>query len=179
MHRNRQTSTGTFWSGIGYHFWIRFNGDIEEGRPIHTVGAHAGAGSNGDSIGICLAGRLDIHQPRREQIESLVILIKRHIMPIYGHDLLIEGHNDHMATSCPGRHFPMEEVRRLLSRDQDRLVINGEDILTPIKNEGGRLYVLLDGEQGREWIQVRALANLLGATLTWNAETRTANMEVS
>lgn len=43
------------WLGIGYHFVIRRDGAIEEGRPINRVGAHV-EGHNAESIGICLAG---------------------------------------------------------------------------------------------------------------------------
>lgn len=43
---------------IGYHFVIRRNGKIENGRPIEQPGAHA-QGHNAESIGICLAGGID------------------------------------------------------------------------------------------------------------------------
>lgn len=44
------------WSGIGYHFVVRLDGTIEKGRPIETVGAHAGPEGNFDSIAVCLTG---------------------------------------------------------------------------------------------------------------------------
>ena len=40
---------------IGYHYVIRRNGVIEEGRPVFEVGAHASQ-VNSRSIGICLVG---------------------------------------------------------------------------------------------------------------------------
>lgn len=40
---------------IGYHYVIRRNGFIEEGRPVFEVGAHASQ-VNSRSIGICLVG---------------------------------------------------------------------------------------------------------------------------
>lgn len=40
---------------IGYHFYIRKNGEIQLGRPIEIIGAHC-EGENSDSIGVCLAG---------------------------------------------------------------------------------------------------------------------------
>lgn len=43
---------------VGYHFVIRRNGVIENGRDIGDVGAHA-VGHNSTSIGICLVGGLD------------------------------------------------------------------------------------------------------------------------
>ena len=46
MHRRRG------FNGIGYHFYIRKNGDIKTTRPIERIGAHA-KGFNRTSIGIC------------------------------------------------------------------------------------------------------------------------------
>jgi N-acetylmuramoyl-L-alanine amidase len=43
------------WRDIGYHFVIRRNGVIEDGRPLREAGAHV-AGQNADSIGVCLVG---------------------------------------------------------------------------------------------------------------------------
>ncbi|MDR2945914.1 MAG: N-acetylmuramoyl-L-alanine amidase [Candidatus Adiutrix sp.] len=49
---------GNGWRDIGYHFVIRRNGTVEDGRPVEQIGAHV-SGHNADSIGICLAGGLD------------------------------------------------------------------------------------------------------------------------
>lgn len=46
------------WLAIGYHFVIRRDGTIEEGRPHDVVGSHV-KGRNHDSLGICLAGGID------------------------------------------------------------------------------------------------------------------------
>lgn len=43
------------WSDIGYHWVIRRNGQVEEGRPEDQAGAHV-RGHNSDSIGVCLVG---------------------------------------------------------------------------------------------------------------------------
>ena len=43
------------FSGAGYHFYIRKNGDIKTTRPIEKIGAHA-RGYNAQSIGICYEG---------------------------------------------------------------------------------------------------------------------------
>ena len=43
------------WSDIGYHYVIRRNGAIEEGRPVHIQGAHV-KGHNASSIGVCIVG---------------------------------------------------------------------------------------------------------------------------
>lgn len=46
------------WLAIGYHFVIRRDGTIEEGRPHDVVGSHVKA-RNSDSVGICLVGGID------------------------------------------------------------------------------------------------------------------------
>lgn len=46
------------WSGIGYHFVIRRNGELEFGRPVEKVGAHV-RGHNAYTIGVCMVGGLN------------------------------------------------------------------------------------------------------------------------
>ena len=47
------------WKGIGYHYVVRRDGTIEEGRPLEQVGAHCQY-HNRHSIGVCYEGGLDI-----------------------------------------------------------------------------------------------------------------------
>lgn len=46
------------WLAIGYHFVIRRDGTVEEGRPHDVVGSHVKS-RNADCIGICLVGGID------------------------------------------------------------------------------------------------------------------------
>lgn len=46
------------FSGAGYHFYIRKNGDIKSLRPLALPGAHV-RGWNAGSIGVCYEGGLD------------------------------------------------------------------------------------------------------------------------
>ena len=67
------------FNGVGYHFYIRKNGDIKTTRAIEKVGAHA-KGHNAYSIGICYEGGLDCHgcpaDTRTEwQVHSMHVLI--------------------------------------------------------------------------------------------------------
>ena len=48
--------------GIGYHYVVRRNGEIEPGRPEYMVGAHC-LHHNSHSIGVCYEGGLDIRAP--------------------------------------------------------------------------------------------------------------------
>ena len=46
------------FNGIGYHYYIRQNGEVINTRPLSRIGAHA-KGYNRNSIGICYEGGLD------------------------------------------------------------------------------------------------------------------------
>jgi N-acetyl-anhydromuramyl-L-alanine amidase AmpD len=105
------------WSGIGYHFVIRRNGNIERGRELSAIGSHSGPKGNGDSVGVCLTGNFEIDKPTAAQINSLVWLITRYLEPRYG-SLQVVGHSDVMATACPGKNFPWAELRKRLEDDE-------------------------------------------------------------
>lgn len=106
------------WLGIGYAVVIRYNGDIEQGRGLDRVGAHAGAGANHDSIGVCYVGDFTKHKPTKEQIKA-GIEFNKDCFEKYG-ELLIEGHSDHMNTQCPGHLFPIDYIRKKsLKEDKD------------------------------------------------------------
>jgi hypothetical protein len=49
------------WSDIGYHFILRRDGRIEEGRPADEVGCHV-KGHNSDTLALCLVGGVDQRQ---------------------------------------------------------------------------------------------------------------------
>ena len=49
---------GRGWSGIGYHYVVRLDGSIEEGRPEWKIGAHV-KGKNRHSIGVVYIGGVD------------------------------------------------------------------------------------------------------------------------
>lgn len=94
------------WSGIGYHYVIRKDGAIEEGRPHWTIGSHA-YGENSRSIGIHFSGNFESKSPTSEQIESGALLLAKLGLE-YG--LILDknhvvGHRDLMATACPGKNL--------------------------------------------------------------------------
>ena len=92
------------WVGIGYHYVIRKDGTIEQGRPEWAFGAHA-EGENAHTIGIHLCGNFEYVAPTDAQIESAAYLIgwlceKYELVPDKEH---VVGHRDLMPTACPGR----------------------------------------------------------------------------
>jgi|TARA_R110002012_G_scaffold143118_1_gene301234 N-acetylmuramoyl-L-alanine amidase len=71
---------GNSWSDVGYHFIIKLDGTIQDGRPIKKIGAHV-KGKNRSSIGICYIGGMNRDMTEWEdtrtekQKESLLKLI--------------------------------------------------------------------------------------------------------
>ncbi len=172
------------WHGIGYHFVIRHSGIIERGRAEETVGAHAGVSGNSDSIGICLTGQFDQERPRDIQMNVLAKFIVNYLYPKYGNNLLLEGHNDHASTSCPGRYFSFINLRKsikdLQGGDQalptPKVIINGQYINAPVKLERDRIYIQIQNQ----WVQLRALVNAIpNADVTWNQSELTAEVRIT
>jgi len=94
---------GNGWSDIGYHYVIKLNGTIQEGRPENKIGAHA-KGNNRYSIGICYIGGLDINGKSKDtrtekQKESLIKLIKE--IKETHKEATVYGHNDFSSKDCP------------------------------------------------------------------------------
>lgn len=98
------------WSGIGYHFYIRKDGTIWQGRPIDKFGSHA-LGYNGESVGVCFEGNYetDVIMPdaQKKSGQELITYLKG-IFP----KAQIKKHRDFNATACPGRYFPFEEIKK-------------------------------------------------------------------
>ena len=92
------------YKSIGYHFIVRRDGTIENGRRLEEVGAHC-TGHNRHSIGICYEGGVDNDwQPTDtrtpEQRKSLRELVER--MHAYFPEALIVGHHDlNPMKACP------------------------------------------------------------------------------
>jgi N-acetyl-anhydromuramyl-L-alanine amidase AmpD len=98
-HRDRG-----FKFGIGYHYVIRRDGEIEPGRPEWMVGAHC-VNHNSHSIGVCYEGGLDIRgQPAdtrtAEQKTSLRRLLEN-LHQRYPHALIVGHHDLNPHKDCP------------------------------------------------------------------------------
>lgn len=95
------------WSGVGYHFIVRKDGQIYRGRPEDVVGAHA-TNFNSKSIGICFEGDYTVETMPLAQLEAGKELVA-YLKAKYG-ITKVKGHRDLMATSCPGKNFPFFEI---------------------------------------------------------------------
>ena len=104
------------WRALGYNFWVGFDGTIYEGR-----GFKLGAGvtnQNGHIISIGFQG--DYHSKETKmpdaQFNAGIDIIK-YVMEKVPTIKKIGGHGEFMATVCPGKYFPLEEMKTLKKRN--------------------------------------------------------------
>lgn len=114
IHKFHQQVNG--WAGIGYHYVIRKDGRIEQGRRPQMVGAHA-LHHNKNSVGICVAGNFNVAKPNYKQLDSLKLLTawlcqRYKLNPMK--DGVIVGHKNLNDTTCPGKNLysKLGEIRR-------------------------------------------------------------------
>ena len=90
--------------GIGYHYVIRRNGEIEPGRPEWMIGAHC-VNHNAHSIGVCYEGGLDIRgQPADTRTAEQKVAMRRLLEDLHRRypRAVIVGHYDLDPTkACP------------------------------------------------------------------------------
>jgi len=103
---------------VGYHYYIRKDGSVQEGRPLNQIGAHA-KGYNTGSIGICYEGGLDANRKPKDtrteaQKKSMLVLLKA-TLKLYPSITRICGHRDlpKVAKDCPCFNA-LEEYKHLL-----------------------------------------------------------------
>ncbi len=95
------------WSGAGYHFLVRKDGNIYRLRPEKYVGAHA-SGSNSDSIGICFEGNFASETMSSTQAAAGAELVS-YLLAKYGIST-VQKHSDVGSTACPGANFPFDDI---------------------------------------------------------------------
>ena len=103
----RPKPKGNGWSDIGYHYVIRRDGSVEDGRPNQRMGAHV-KGFNRYSLGICLVGgKSAAGKPEnnftKKQFDALYTLITA-LSDLYNvPERRILGHCDFpgVTKSCP------------------------------------------------------------------------------
>lgn len=124
------------FADVGYHYVVRYDGEVQAGRPADKQGAHA-LGYNGCSLGVALVGHHDRHRPSQEQwdaaIDLLALLCHRYDVPVWR----VIGHREtDAAKSCPGTLVDMRMVRRLLA---DRY----EELASPLVRAGHPMTALV------------------------------------
>lgn len=90
-------------NGIGYHYVIRREGNIELGRPESMIGAHI-KDHNRHSIGICYEGGLNAQgnpeDTRTPQQKATMRALLEDLHRSYPHAIIV-GHNTFANKACP------------------------------------------------------------------------------
>ena len=94
-----------FHLGVGYHYVVRRDGEIEPGRPEWLIGAHC-VNHNAHSIGVCYEGGLDIRgQPADTRTAEQKAAMRRLLEDLHRRypRAMIVGHTDlNPGKDCPG-----------------------------------------------------------------------------
>ncbi|MBA4032822.1 MAG: hypothetical protein C0478_18290 [Planctomyces sp.] len=122
IHLRNKDRSGNRWLGIGYHFVIGNGAGMTDGEIAPTFrwhgqlhGAHAGAREFNDyGIGIVLVGNFAKKPPTAAQLSATKRLVSHLAKEFQIDSSHIIGHGAVKATECPGRHFPMDDVRKCL-----------------------------------------------------------------
>ena len=129
------------WIDIGYHYVIEVVGDqvmVLTGRDEEVIGAHA-RGFNEHSIGIAIVGNFERTKPSEKLLNALMMLIaeifsRRGVLKIYGHREVKTS-----RTNCPGRYFPLEEVKAKAHAINEKKDYKGhwaEKYIDKVRDEG-------------------------------------------
>ena len=93
-----------FKLGIGYHYVVRRNGEIEQGRPEWLVGAHC-MNHNKYSIGVCYEGGLNARgQPADTRTPEQKAALRTLLADLHRRypNAVIVGHHDlNPQKACP------------------------------------------------------------------------------
>lgn len=84
------------WADIGYHYVVRLDGTIENGRDVDKIGAHV-SGHNANSIGVVYVGGLDnqgkAKDTRTENQKCALLNLLMDLRKLYP-NAKISGHRD-------------------------------------------------------------------------------------
>lgn len=94
------------WLGIGYHWVIRRDGTLEQGRKENVAGAHT-QGYNSKSIGVCLVGGINNNEDKEpadnftENQQDMLLFLLGQLTERYP-DAKVIGHNKvNKHKACP------------------------------------------------------------------------------
>jgi len=96
------------WAGIGYNYLVGKDGTVYRGRPQNIVGAHC-QNYNSQSVGISAIGNYETEQMPAAQWEAIVALVNE-LKGVYP-GVKVVGHKELNATACPGRNYPLEQIK--------------------------------------------------------------------
>lgn len=101
FHRSRGFPLSSLGFYGGYHYLIERGGSICQYRKEQEIGAHT-VGMNDKSIGICLAGNMDLEDPSPAQVASLGELLSDVVQRHKIDPFAIRPHRAYANKTCYG-----------------------------------------------------------------------------
>lgn len=129
------------WSGIGYHYFVRKDGDVYRGRPEWSVGAHV-QGMNYCSIGICAEGNYDKETTMPTTQKDAIVKLMNDILVRYPQAKIV-GHRDIGSSDCPGKYYPLDYFKNYNYTRSDELTMSQyEELKSMIGNLSNMIQTL-------------------------------------
>jgi len=114
-------------SGLAYNIVVFKDGSTFWGRGLDIVGGHTSDTKiNKISLGICAIGNFETETMGNDQKEALKKVI-RDLLKYYPSITEIKGHKEVTSTACPGKNYPLGEMKILLNESTDT---SSEDVDT-------------------------------------------------
>ena len=106
------------WPGIGYHYVVEQDGTAKKTNSLSSISYHCGR-SNRISVGICFTGEYNVFQLPFQMLDAGAELCAEIIkaLPRLALNNIIR-HQDcpgYRNKFCPGKLFPMDELRSLVT----------------------------------------------------------------
>jgi N-acetylmuramoyl-L-alanine amidase len=176
------------FAGIGYHYFVEIatanlhgsmssRGHLKAARSDTKIGAHC-LGMNDKALGLCVAGNYETGA-MSEAIYQDVLAAVCHICKTYHIPASqVFGHRDKYATACPGKNFPLTRLKadviKRLSPAVPQKEPNADAIRVYVNGDERAVGKMIDGSV---YVPARAVGEALGATVTWDAVSRTVRLE--
>lgn len=148
IHSYHRDSKG--WSGIGYNYFVTFDGRVQEGRG-RNQGAHCLGGWNSKSLGVSFQGNFETQQMTDAQVaagaELIASLIRDEGLGIND----VVGHGDLWATACPGKNFRMDDLKNAILAE-----------LNPATKKESANMLLIRGDRSSDVKKLQENLNTLG-----------------
>lgn len=100
------------WPGIGYHILIQQDGSILLCNKLHIQSYHC-KDNNFKSIGIAINHNCEVEAPSPKALAALRDVL--FVFAYHFHSLSVYGHKELGSTLCPGRFFPLDEMKDFYS----------------------------------------------------------------
>lgn len=159
------------WAGIGYHYVIDKDGTISWCHDLDVISYHVG-NSNGGAIGICLVGDFrteTLGKAQREATIKLTQMLMKDLGLSVNDVLAHQEYPNYSWKQCPA--FDMSEFKKDLKNDKKDVKHREANVTYKGKDVDA---IIVDG---RTYVQVREIAELLKLEVGWDQNSKTVTLK--